>query len=98
MRSIIAAALLSGASLAQAGTFTVDVTTSGLQLLDLTPSDGMAPTLSIDPGGSSIDDWKKPMHLGGEFWKDYRTGLWSIATVSGRLSPESVMTPKPCSP
>ena len=53
-RTVPALALLAAASLAQGqvpGTATAELTSFRLQLLDLAPDDGLAPVLTISPGG-----------------------------------------------
>lgn len=78
MRSIAAAtaatALALGCSAAHAGTLTVSFTNPLFELVDLDPTDGVLPSLTITPTGlpgSSLADWNAPFVLGGEFWLGY---------------------------
>jgi len=73
MRSLVAALLLC-CSAAQAGTFTVNFSSPSLHVVDLTPADANAATMTVIPSGtpgSALADWNTPISFGGEFWADF---------------------------
>jgi len=68
MRTLVAALLLA-CSAAHAGTFNVNFTSPSLYVVDLTPGDGNAATMTVP--ASSMTEWTTPISFGGEFWSDF---------------------------
>ncbi|MBW8829853.1 MAG: PEP-CTERM sorting domain-containing protein [Burkholderiales bacterium] len=90
MRALLAALLLT-CSIAQAGTFSVSVTSPSLQLRDLDPNDGVTPELTL-LFGTSLADWNTPHFCGGEFWSNYsHSTSCSMAGLTGTLSAHSAI-------
>jgi hypothetical protein len=90
MRALFAALLLT-CSVAQAGTFSMSVTSPSLQLRDLDSSDGVTPALGLAPG-TSLADWNTPHFCGGEFWSDYsHMSSCEMASLYGTLSAHSAI-------
>jgi len=90
MRTLLAALLLT-CSVAQAGTYSLSVTSSSLELRDLDPSDGVTPALGLAPG-TSLADWNTPHFCGGEFWSNYsRATSCEMASLWGTLSAHSAI-------